>query len=137
MVQSKERWITYDQYKLKRLDLVITSIILLICVPFIIRDMLDRFEAKMQDKVAEIYHENIKISEIVLRESGVFPILNGKMLIEVKSGSLRVVDSDCPNHLCMKMGPISSSGQTIICVPNKVFIKIKGSDKSIIDSVTY
>lgn len=137
VVQSLGHVITNDQYKIRKLDLLILSLILLLCIPFVIKGILNKFEPNGRSRIAEIYHENIKTSEIDLREDGIFPILSGKMLIEVKSGRLRVIESDCPNHLCMKMGPISSEDQTIICIPNKVLITIKGDDKRDVDSVTY
>ena len=36
-------------------------------------------------------------------------------------------DTSCPDHLCEKMGRISSSGQSIICLPNRVVVEITGA----------
>ncbi len=44
--------------------------------------------------------------------------------IKVKDGSIAITQNDCPHHICMKMGPISRPGQTIVCVPKKILIYI-------------
>ena len=43
-------------------------------------------------------------------------------------------EADCPDKLCVSQGKISRSGQTIICLPNKTMVTIKGG-KSEYDGV--
>ena len=43
-------------------------------------------------------------------------------------------EADCPDKLCVLQGKISRSGQTIICLPNKTMVTIKGG-KSEYDGV--
>ncbi len=47
-----------------------------------------------------------------------------KMLI--KDGRVRVIEAPCPLRLCMRRGWIRNKGEQIICVPNKVLIRIEG-----------
>ena len=59
------------------------------------------------------------------------------MVIEIKSGKIRVVHSDCPQKICIKTGWIKNSGQIIACVPNRVVIMIVNSRKeNFLDVVT-
>lgn len=51
----------------------------------------------------------------------------GETLIEIREGKIRVVDSPCPEKICIKTGAISKPGQWIACLPNKVFISVGGS----------
>jgi hypothetical protein len=46
------------------------------------------------------------------------------MTFEVKSGKIRVSDSDCPNRVCMREGWIMNPGQSIVCLPNHVIVEI-------------
>jgi hypothetical protein len=46
--------------------------------------------------------------------------------LEINSGRIRIVDSDCPRQICKHTGWISGQNQTIVCVPNRVLIEIKG-----------
>lgn len=44
--------------------------------------------------------------------------------IQVQNGAIAITKNDCRHHICMKMGPISRPGQTIVCVPKKILIYI-------------
>lgn len=48
-------------------------------------------------------------------------------VILVEDGRLGFVKSDCPNQYCVHTGMISESGQTAVCLPNRVMIHIYGS----------
>lgn len=52
----------------------------------------------------------------------------GKMTIEVKDGYYHVINVDCPNHNCEKMGYVNSQSalDIIICLPNGISIEPKG-----------
>jgi hypothetical protein len=52
----------------------------------------------------------------------------GTNIIEVADGQIRVVDATCTNKDCVHQGPISRPGQTIVCLPNRLVIRIEGSD---------
>lgn len=47
---------------------------------------------------------------------------------EIKNGEIRMIEADCPDHLCLKQRAVDSTGGTIVCLPNKVVIEgIKGT----------
>ncbi len=58
----------------------------------------------------------------------------GKSTVEIKDRSVRILDSPCPLKICMHQGKIKASGETIICVPNRVMIRITG--KELVDAIT-
>lgn len=58
----------------------------------------------------------------------------GKTLVEIKGRRVRVTSSDCRNKLCIRMGFIERAGQTVVCVPNRVVLWLKG--KGGFDGVT-
>lgn len=49
----------------------------------------------------------------------------------IKDNAIRVTYSTCPDKICVKQGRISSSGQAIVCLPNKVVISIINSSDTI------
>lgn len=51
----------------------------------------------------------------------------GNTVVVIEHGSVYVppmVKELCPLGICSKMGPISKPGQSIICMPNKMIIRI-------------
>ncbi|KZL94255.1 NusG domain II-containing protein [Clostridium magnum] len=50
--------------------------------------------------------------------------------IEVEPGRIRFIDADCPDKVCIKTGWLSEPGQTAVCLPHKLMIKINGKDSS-------
>ena len=71
---------------------------------------------------AMIYKDNIIVKEISLSRDSTTKV--GPMEFEVKSGKIRVSESDCKNHVCMQEGWISNPGQSIVCLPNHVIVEI-------------
>ena len=51
----------------------------------------------------------------------------------IKDGYAYLKDADCPDRLCVKMGKINKEDQSIICLPHKVIIEIKGGEKNDVD----
>ena len=49
------------------------------------------------------------------------------VIIRVEPNKIYFKESTCPDKLCKKMGKISFPGQTAICLPAKVSIRIVGS----------
>ncbi len=60
-----------------------------------------------------------------------FPINSkyGYNLIEIGDEKVRVIEADCPDKVDVKQGYISKLGETIVCLPNKMIVEIKGMDK--------
>ena len=46
--------------------------------------------------------------------------------IVIENQTAYVASSDCPDKVCLHQGKISSLGETVICVPSGVVIKILG-----------
>lgn len=47
----------------------------------------------------------------------------------IKNGTVQMTHANCHNGLCLKEGKIESTGQSIVCLPNKVVIEIKGGEE--------
>lgn len=61
----------------------------------------------------------------------------GYSVIEIGQDKVRMLDSPCPDHLCVKSGAISKPGQIIVCLPNQVVIKIIGYNKEEVDASAF
>lgn len=58
----------------------------------------------------------------------------GVVTVEVHDGSVSVVESDCPDHTCVRTGAISAPGSVIACVPNGVVVRIGGEGDDGLDA---
>ena len=52
---------------------------------------------------------------------------NGPVKITAGNGKVKVEDEDSPLHLCSKQGYISKSYESIVCLPNKIVIKLENA----------
>ncbi|MDD6978919.1 MAG: NusG domain II-containing protein [Firmicutes bacterium] len=55
--------------------------------------------------------------------------------VRIQDGCAFVTDADCPGKDCINSHRISKCGETILCLPNKLVLKIKGG-KSVYDSIS-
>jgi len=63
-------------------------------------------------------------------------IIRNNVKIIINSKKVVVAASSCQNKICIKTGSIKIPGQLIVCVPNRVVIKIV-SNKKKFDSLGY
>lgn len=47
----------------------------------------------------------------------------GNKLI-INNGCVYIKDADCPDRLCVKQGTISKANESIICLPNRLVVRI-------------
>ncbi|MEW8972877.1 MAG: NusG domain II-containing protein [Tissierellaceae bacterium] len=53
----------------------------------------------------------------------------GYNLMEIGDEEVRVIEASCPDKIDVHQGYISKVGETIVCLPNKLVIEIKGMGK--------
>ena len=71
-----------------------------------------------------------------LREDRIIEINHGSNVLQIKNGEAKMLEADCPDLLCVYHNAISANGESIICLPNKVFVEIRSKEKSDIDALT-
>ncbi|MDR3364525.1 MAG: NusG domain II-containing protein [Clostridiales Family XIII bacterium] len=84
-------------------------------------------------RYAEIYVENKPAGTIDLREDRLVEVENadGYNLLEVKDGSIRMLEADCLSQTCVNTGAKSEGGSMIVCLPNRVVVKIVGAPEGV------
>ena len=50
---------------------------------------------------------------------------------------IRMLQSSCPDKICVHHSAISNTGENIICLPHKLVIEIKGGKENDLDGVAY
>ena len=62
----------------------------------------------------------------------------GYNVLEFADGSVSVVEADCPDQICVHFGWIKTVGQTIVCLPHKLIIRIANETADLgLDGVAY
>jgi hypothetical protein len=90
------------------------------------------WRAAREQPVAYIYQNNRLLGAYQLDRDQVVVIgdrARPGMRVEIKDGRIRVAESDCPKGVCKHVGWVRTPGRSIVCVPNKVLIELRGERK--------
>lgn len=110
-------------------DLILLLVVLLAGVVGIII-----MKSADQGKGAEIIVDG-ETKEIISLEENFQKQVNG-VVVCCENSEVYIKESDCPDKVCMRSGRISKSGESIICAPNRVAIKINGKKGNLPDAIT-
>jgi hypothetical protein len=114
---------------LKKLDIIITVIVLAIGAGgYLIYSHADGASGSTDRAEAEIYIGDELIDTVSLDDDQEFEVSRDGSynLIEVSGGKIRVAEADCPDKTCVHTGAKGRAGDLIVCLPNRLQIKIKG-----------
>ncbi len=125
---------------LKKGDIIIFAVILAIILFSSIGVYYYKFDKNDIQKVAIIKQGDVVIEKIFiddlneLKEIKIFG--NDNVIIHAEKGRIRFYKSDCPDRICVNSGWISKRGETAVCLPYKIIIKIEGVDDEV-DIITH
>ena len=114
--------------KINRNDIILIISLLLILIIICVIVML----FKKDGSIAKVYYDNILVLTIPLdtKEINSYTVMwfNGEVVIFAGQGKIKVDEENSPLHLCSKQGFVSSTTDTIVCLPNKIVIKIENDE---------
>ena len=89
-----------------------------------------------QGNVVVVYQEGEKVQEISLdKDTEVLIENNYTNKLIVRDKKVAIVESDCPGMDCVHSGWISGKGRSLVCLPNRVEIRIEGDVDSEVDFI--
>ncbi|MDZ7548506.1 NusG domain II-containing protein, partial [Clostridium perfringens] len=53
----------------------------------------------------------------------------GLNIIKIKDDKIGIIEADCADKVCMNPEYIDKAGQSLVCLPHKVMIEIKGKSE--------
>ena len=56
--------------------------------------------------------------------------------VTIENGKADMISADCPDKLCVNQHAISSNGETIVCLPNKVVVEVEDGEEAQFDTQT-
>lgn len=125
-----------DMLKLKA-DVLVTAIFLTAALLFFLVPRL--FDGQMDEAGVEILLDGELLERYPLSEDRTVTVPGaeeGYNLVLVSGGTVKVTDADCPDRLCMKQKGISRDGESIICLPHRLVVRIQSQKESDVDAVT-
>ena len=60
----------------------------------------------------------------------------GSSTLEIKQGRVRFIDSPCSHKQCILRGWVQATGDTVVCLPNRVSVTVSGA-QSYYDAVNF
>ena len=78
----------------------------------------------------EIYMDNklYKTSDINDKEEIKIKSKEGYNIVKIHDKGVEIIEASCPDKVCIHQGFITKSSESIVCLPNKVHIKITTED---------
>lgn len=55
--------------------------------------------------------------------------------LTIRDGAAKMTTADCPDHYCLHQKKIRLTGETIVCLPNRVLVSVTGQEASDMDAV--
>ena len=136
MSQVKRSKALDNKVRLKRDIILVLSMVIIAAAAFLIIN----FAFKKDGSYAVIKVDGKVIKTLDLNSGETTIEVNGYQggvnKVVINDGKVSMTEADCPDELCVKTGKISRVGETIVCLPHRVVVEIKGSpDDDSIDSV--
>lgn len=117
----------------KKLDIIIIVFLLILSfTPHLIFSNIlakNYSSAYVNIKIAGKVYDNIELSSFKGEKKIVIATDHGNNTVFINNGSVKIIEADCNDSLCVKQGLISDIGETLICLPNKLILEIKGDER--------
>jgi len=96
------------------------------------------FRKAAEGRTAIVYCDGNEAGVLDLNEEQQFNVRGpmGESRLQVTGGTIQMVSSPCPHQICVKTGKIFRSKSMIVCVPNRILVRISGNDTDSLDAIT-
>ncbi len=105
-------------------DIILMAVILLTAVLLLALPLLSERAQTAEIVIAETG----EITTVSLNEDASYEIASRgvTLTVRVSGGGISVSESDCRDSVCRNTPPISRAGQSIVCAPAGVVVRIRG-----------
>lgn len=113
---------TFKDKLLKKADLILIIIILIICGIFLLPKTSDN-----KDLTAVLYKDGQVVRKIDLNKvTEPYEFEFAGATVRVEKNQIRYLTADCPDKVCVNTGWLSHAGDTASCLPARTVITIEG-----------
>lgn len=90
------------------------------------------FSKESQDAAVQIWQDGRLMKELPLDKNRSIEVAKEyHNVITIKDGKVSISESDCPGEDCVHSGWIGTVGRSIVCLPNRVEVRIVGSQDDV------
>ena len=107
---------------MKKLDYLALALILLVGIGSSLVFTLGREPGSRALIVTREGEVSLSQNRTIRMETG-----EGYNLVEIMDGGIRVLEADCRDQLCVHQGEARDAGQTIVCLPHELVIRVQGT----------
>ncbi|MDD7183454.1 NusG domain II-containing protein [Peptostreptococcus anaerobius] len=109
---------------MKKKDIIV---IFVVAIAIISSILVNRSLNSSPASTVQIYVGDKLYKELPINKDTTITLDNsGKNIIKVHNNGVEMIEANCPDQVCIKTGFISKPGQSIVCLPHKVNVKIVG-----------
>ena len=107
----------------------IFAVLIVVCL-IVLSGVLFLPRGETENGNVEIYKAGERIYVFPLTEDRTFSV-DGEYrnVISIEDGKVAITESDCPGTDCVHTGWISAAGRSIVCLPNRVEVRITSFDE--------
>lgn len=101
--------------------------------------LLVRWQVQKQGAYVVVFLDGQEYSRYPLDLDGTYTISgrdHSYNVLVIESGTVRVVEADCRNQVCVHTRPVSHAGETISCLPHRLRITVEGGEQAEYDAIT-
>ena len=106
---------------LRDIILVVSLVLIAVIVPLVVNS------AKTDGQVVEVRVNGELFGTYSLKTEQTVDI-GGLCQLEISGGEAKIVSAVCRKHLCIAHAPISHGGETTVCLPSGVSVRVLGDE---------
>ncbi len=107
-----------------RYDILLIAVLLFVSALAVGITLLSREEGERV--VVEINGAQAAVYSLAV--DGEYPLNGGTNILVIENGEAYLRYADCPDKVCVNTGKIKYEGQTIVCLPNRLSVTVRGAD---------
>ncbi len=116
-------------------DIVLAAIVLLLSTASIVWVARAHSRQPSQPMTAVVHRGDGVLERLDLDIDRVLELPDDGIRIEVQGGRVRILESDCPQQVCVTTRWIRHPRQVIACVPNQILITIESAEEPFLDAI--
>lgn len=120
------------EHKARRWDAIVLAVIFSVVALVLVLS----FALRRPGAVAVVEVNGQTVGEYALDTDGTFVLNGGTNTLVIEGGEAFVINSDCPDRTCEHTGRVRFVGQSIVCLPNRLSVTIRGDAEGGVDLVS-